>query len=309
VISRPFVKKYLGQASLLWGACAICLFAFAWIRVWVVSLLDMNQFKSIIEQFRDYERFSPIPFDQLISYSGRIGATFDEPIVILCIVVWAVARGSDMVSGEINRGTMELLMAQPISRSRFLLSNVSVAVVGLLGLVMLVWLGVFAGIQTVTIQEAPAVAWYRVPWLDWILPAGGRSTEVILTPMRERVTAGIFAGAVLNLFSFGFFLLGLATALSACDRYRWRTIGLVITVYILSAIAFALSKAAATLQWLKYFSFFSLYQPQRLTQHLANPSSGDGWLWLSPLGLIAIGLIGLLVAIRVLERRDLPAPL
>ena len=116
LINHVLVRKYISQSMLLFASCGAALFAFAWVRVWVVSLLDMGQFKTILEQFREFEKFSPIEFDAMFTYPGRVGMTFDEPIVILCTVIWCFARGSDVVSGEIGRGTLEMLLSQPISR-------------------------------------------------------------------------------------------------------------------------------------------------------------------------------------------------
>ncbi|MEL6896567.1 MAG: hypothetical protein AAFP90_10725, partial [Planctomycetota bacterium] len=87
--SRVLLKKYVDQSLLLWAPIALLLFAFGWVRVWVASLLDMSQFKTILDQFKAWERFAPINFDALFTYTGRCGMTYDEPIVILMVVVWA----------------------------------------------------------------------------------------------------------------------------------------------------------------------------------------------------------------------------
>ena len=104
VVHRVLIRKYIGQSSLLFSSIGLALFLFAWVRVWVTSLLDMGQFRTILEQFRDFEKFAPIDFDSLFTYPGRVGMTYDEPIVILCVVIWCISRGSDCVSGELGRG-------------------------------------------------------------------------------------------------------------------------------------------------------------------------------------------------------------
>ena len=87
-MNRILIRKYVDQSLLLFLSCGAALFAFAWVRVWVVSLLDMSQFQTILEQFREFEKFAPIEFDALFTYAGRVGMTYDEPIVILCTVIW-----------------------------------------------------------------------------------------------------------------------------------------------------------------------------------------------------------------------------
>ena len=80
------------------------MFAFCWLRVWIVSLLPTDRFKTIVEQFREFERFVPVPFEQLFTYPGRIALTYDELIVVMCMAMWAIARGSDCVAGELCAG-------------------------------------------------------------------------------------------------------------------------------------------------------------------------------------------------------------
>lgn len=319
MIHRVLCRKYIGQSALLWGACAAALFAFAWVRVWVVSLLDMQQFSTIIEQFRDFEKFSPIEFDQLITYLGRVGATFDEPIVVTCIAVWCIARGSDVVSGELGRGTLEMLLSQPISRVQLMLSHLSVSTAGLLGLVLLVWLGMWVGCQWTTFEETVAPPSFRIPWLGISIPLTTQQPETIVVRMSERVDAGLFAAATFNLFAFGFFLLGVSMMVSCWDRYRWRTIGVVIAFYVFQTVMYGLGKAAEQLAWLEHTTFLTLYRPQKLTM----AASAEGWgafRWLPtgeetlgpmmfPTLLIAIGTAAFLTGLAIFRKRDLPAPL
>ncbi len=320
MIDRVLCKKYVGQSSLLWASCAAALFSFAWVRVWVVSLLDMQQFSTVLEQFRDFEKFSPIKFDQLITYVGRVGATFDEPIIVLCIAVWCVARGSDVISGELGRGTLEMLLAQPISRTRLLLSHAFVSTLGLLGLVLLVWAGMWIGIQVTEFEETVAPPSVRVPFFGFEIPLSSDAPEKVTVSMSERVDAGLFAGSVVNLFAFGFFLLGLSTMVSSCDRYRWRTIGAVIAFYIFQTVMYGLGKAAEQLAWLEHLTFLTCYRPQQLTLAAMEETGGGVWRLMPqeeevlgpmmfPLILLLLGLVAYIIAVQIFRRRDLPAPL
>ena len=51
LIDRVLIRKYIGQSMLLFVSCGTAVFAYAWVRVWAVSLLDMGQFQSVLEQF------------------------------------------------------------------------------------------------------------------------------------------------------------------------------------------------------------------------------------------------------------------
>jgi ABC-2 type transport system permease protein len=321
VIDRILVRNYIKQAFLLFVACAVALFAFAWVRVWVVSLLDMGQFSAILEQLREFEKFAPISFDALFTYQGRVGMTFDEPIVILCTVVWCISRGSDVVSGELGRGTMEMLLAQPISRAKLLWSHAAVAIGGLCLLCLAVWAGIAVGVSVTTVDETVPPPTVEVPFFGWNLPmqVGDPATESF--PLSERVDRWAYASATFNLFAFGFFLLGLSTLLSSLDRYRWRTIGGVMAIYVVQLVMFGLGKAAEALNWLQGWSFFNLYRPQKLIQLVAEGDHAAAWSVQSPMpdsllpplvcSLLLLGMGGVFYAIAciVFSRRDLPAPL
>lgn len=321
MINRVLVRTYMGQAALLWSACALALFAFAWVRVWASSLVDMGQFRAILEQLRDFERFAPIGFDILFTHTGRVGMTFDEPIVILCTVVWCIARGSDVVSGELGRGTLEMLLAQPISRTRLLLSHAVVAVGGLAFLTLSLWAGMAVGIARTTVTETVSAPSFRLPFtaLEIPLTTSGPTKETF--PMSSVVDPWVFGTGVFSLFALGFFILGMSTFFSSLDRYRWRTVGAVMTVYVLQLVIFGLSKAADRLHWMRGWSFFNCYRPQKQIAEIASGGMSAPWRltgpdaesWFGPgvypMILIGGGIIFYLLAIAIFRRRDLPAPL
>ncbi len=320
-MDRVLVRSYIKQSVLLFLPLAAALFAFAWVRVWVVSLLDMGQFQTILEQFREFEKLSPISFDALFTYQGRVGMTFDEPIVILCTVIWCVARGSDVVSGELGRGTMEMLLSQPISRLRLLGSHAAVAIGGLALLCLMVWLGIAVGVQVTDVEETVPSPSMQVPLFGWEIPLQTGPPEKETVALSERVDVNVFAAATFSLFAFGFFLLGLASMLSSLDRYRWRTVGLVMTVYVVQLVMYGLGKAAESLEWLRGGSFFNCYRPQQLTAMVVDGGLAAPWRvsgamedsLLPPLAypviLLAFGLAFYIIAAVVFSRRDLPAPL
>lgn len=320
-VDRMMIRKFIGQSSLLFTFLAIALFAFGWVRVWVVKLLDMSQFQTILEQFRDYEKFAPVEFEALFTYSGRVGMTFDEPIVILCTVIWCIARGSDVVSGELARGTLEMLLSQPISRTKYLLSHAVVSVGGLFMLCLLLWAGVAIGVERTMLTETIQPPSMQIPFTTISVPLDDSEPVENSFPMRDRVDIRTYTASVFHLFSFGFFLLGVSSCFSAFDRYRWRTIGAVMTVYVIQLVMYGLGKAADSLSLLQSFAFFNCYKPQKMTSLVRD---GDLWSPWSlsvpiepdafppmyyPLILLTLGSLAYLVAIVRFNRRDLPAPL
>ncbi len=130
-MNRALWKKNFFESRWLLAGCAALMFAFQWLRVWLVSQLPLGQFKLILNLLpSQWERLSPVPFEQIATPAGRIAVAYDEPLVILLLTVWAIARGSDAVSGEVGRGTMELLLAQPVRRVSVLATQGAVTILG-----------------------------------------------------------------------------------------------------------------------------------------------------------------------------------
>ncbi len=316
------VKKCINEAKYLFLACFAALFAFCVVRVWLVSQIDTSKFQRIIELLPgEWQKFSTVSLEQLVQYEGRISLTYDEPVVVFCMTVWCIARGSDVISGEINRGSMEMLLSQPVSRLNVLFTHAAVTVAGVLCLAVATWLGVFTGIQifSVNVEQQPEM------WLPLIGPVMNPFGETIKTvrPLRELVNPLVFMPAAVNLASMGFMLAGLTTLLSSFDRYRWRTIGLMIGFYVISVLTKMLGLANETFGFLIYTSVFTPYEPEICVQlATVDPSLAWGlgrynemgeYVGVGPLGchliLLGIGVAAYTAAAVIFTRRDLPAPL
>lgn len=320
---RLLIKKAFIESWLLLVACGLMIFVFCWTRVWIVTRFELQRFQGFLEQLRQFEQFMPVPLEQVLTYSGSLALTFDEPVLILCMLVWSISRGSDVVSGELGRGTLEMLLAQPVSRMKLLFAHSLLSVTGVALLASLAWLGLVAGIQTNRVRETVQTgASIQLPFWNLKLPIMAGSEEVVMVPLAERVDATIFLAPSLNLFAFALFMLSLSTLCSALDRYRWRTIGLVVGFYVLELLIFLLAKASPSTAWCQYFTFFTLYQPDGIV-HLISRDPSAAWaltyprstFWLTSLGplgismaLIAMAVMCFTAAALSFQRRDLPAP-
>jgi ABC-2 type transport system permease protein len=320
---RLLLKKYINESLLLWVACAVMLVLFPWVRVWIVCQFELQRFEVFLEQLKPFEKFSPVPLSQLLTYAGSIAMTFDEPVLILCVLVWSIARGSDVVSGEINRGTLELLLSLPIGRARLLGLHAAVCVAGLIGLCGCVWLGLYLGIQTNSVKETitPKIE-MSLPFVPLKIPLQIGNSKTVLVPLRDRIDAAVYLPAIFNLFGFGFVVLAFSVMCSAFDRFRWRTIGIVVSLYVIQLLLFLLGKSSESTGFCEALTFFSCYQPDAIVQ-LQRVEPGSAWTMLStarvlPLGLgplgvtsvlIAIGSVCYAIAFVAFSRRDLPAPL
>ncbi len=326
-MTRLLIQKSLRESALLLAACACLLFLFCWFSVWLLCRFDLQQIEPLLKQFKPFERFIPIPLEQLLTYSGSLSMAFHEPILLLCVMVWSIARGSDVVSGEIHRGTLEMLLAQPISRLHWMACHTAVCTAGLALLCSLVWFGLASGIHTQTVrQQVESTVDVRLPLLPWAVPIRLGPSKVIHTPLSTLVDSSRFLAPTCNLFGLGFFVLGLSLFCSSCDRYRWRTLGIVIGIFIIEMLLRLLSKATDATAFLGYLTFLSAYQPDAMV-HFARDNPAAAWWLFVPSGqrtLVwphALGPLGMSVALVVggglwiilaawrFRTRDIPAPL
>ncbi|MAV36527.1 MAG: hypothetical protein CMJ59_13850 [Planctomycetaceae bacterium] len=323
-MNRALIKKCIADALWLFVSLAALLVAFCWFRVWIISFLEMPSFAAVVQPLWDkFGQFSPVALEHLLSYPGRVALTFVEPLVFLSIVIWGIARGSDAVSGELSRGTMEIVMAQPVGRLQVLCTQAGITMIGLALLCFCCWFGVFLGIEATQIVEPPTRPTWTIPGTDWTLSLPFGRAEPRVVGLSTKVSVRDMIPPTLNLFCLGFAVAGLATAMSSWDRYRWRSIGIVSGIFILQMMIKIGAKSAESLAFLERFTFLSAFEPQVQVQVAVDypaqlwswrmagvAGAADGW---GPLGsdmiLLAIGLVSYLAAIVVFCRRDLPAPI
>lgn len=323
-MNTALLKKSIVEARLLALAMGLLLFAVCWLRVFIVSRLQTGQFEAIIEQlWEQMKDFWPVPLDQLLTYTGRIAVGFNEPVIVFGVSLFAIARGSDVVSGELSRGTMEMLLAQPVSRVQVLVSQSLVTIGGLVLLCSMTLAGTAAGIYTTQVKEDLPPPSLSIPGLGIRIPLSLGEAEKVLVPMSEKTRPGYFVPGAFNLFCLGVALAGLSACVSSLDRYRWRTIGIVVTIYVVSLVLKLLGQAIQEIAWLQRLSLFTAYEPQKFIS-IAVHDARHAWslamfdpqgrfLEPGPLGynlvLLGIGGVCYVAAGIAFSRRDLPAPL
>lgn len=318
------IKKSINEARLLFGGLGLLLFAFCWLRVFIVSRLQTSQFAAIVEQVWDqFKDLWPVSLEQLLSYTGRIAVGYNEPIIVFGVSIFAIARGSDVVSGELGRGTLEMLLAQPVSRLQVLYTQAMVTV-GCIGILCALTLaGTAAGIYTMKVKEDLPPPSIGIPGIGVRIPLSLSKPEKISVPMSEKTKVSYFVPGAVNLFCLGVVVAGFGTLVSSMDRYRWRTIGIVVGVYVVMIVVKLLGQAIEEVGWLKYLSIFTAYEPQKFVSiGVHEPAQAWGLVMrdgegrfkeLGPLGynlvMVGCGVVCYALAGVVFRRRDLPAPL
>ena len=321
-MNHPLWRKYLVESVLILVGIGLGVLIFSWFRVWIVGELDTAQFRQIIDLLpKDWRKFASVDFDWLVSYLGRTSTTLDEPMLVSLVCGWGIIRGSDVVSGELGRGTMEMLIAQPISRREHFIRHACYTVLLLMFIMVLVWLGMAIGIWTSSVEETtyPEI---RIPLIEYSIPLRFLPPKTEVIEMSSAVNPLYFLPGIINLFCVGVFFAALSAFVSAVDRYRWRTLGAMVAIYFVSAGLKVMGMGSERLRWVESITIFGLYHPA----HAIREFELSGWASLRFLEfstdgnflgsglltncLLPLGLAGLLylIGLRLFEKRDLPAP-
>jgi ABC-2 type transport system permease protein len=216
-----------------------------------------------------------------------------HPLLLTILSVWAIGRASGAIAGELDKGTMELLLAQPLARWRLIASHFAVDCLTIPILCGCLWagttLGSYAfGLIDLTAQDKRPVD----PWL--------------------------FAPAMLNIAGLLFAISGYTMAMSALGRSRTRILGIAVVVTLLQFLVNLLGQTWQAIEFLRPGTVFYYYQPQGMIMDFADLR--EAWVWndqtrllveaiaRNVLPLLAVGAIGYVIALVVFCRRDLPAP-
>jgi ABC-2 type transport system permease protein len=325
-MTLTLVRKLLRDVR--WPLLAVCLLLLAFSALWVK--ITQRVTAEIAPFFNGVAQISKIDkklFDEVIfkgpgkvsqAVMGGSGVQFERPtdflavellhpVVIALACIWAVGRAGGAVAGELDRGTMELLLSQPVPRNRLILAHLIVDAVVLPALCLSIVAGTRLGLAAV----GPFAVDYSV--LDKIkspipIPRGPDVLEVDASPQ---------PAAVANYAALMFAISGLTMAISAANRSRWRAIGVAMLVVVGMFVANVVGQLWDAAGVVRPFTLFFYYQPQeiwlgdRWDVDLGEAWAGGRSLFRLPVVgvLLAVGAAGYLVALRIFTRRDLPAPL
>ena len=274
--NRAIWTKTWGDQRVVVLAMAALWSGFPWLYLWLSSQIPMPAFQDILLKAipADWQKLSGVPIAEVATYTGRVALAFVDPVVVLAATVWGITRGSDAVSGPLERGTLEMVLASPVRRSAVFATQAfaTTAAAALLCCVLL------------------AATWSAVAFGPW---AG-------------QVDPSRFAPAVANVFGLMVAIAGITACVSAIDSHRWRTVGILCGFYVFSILAKLVGRLSGSLAWVGYLSIFNAYEPQRLVSGTA-----EAWRLLAMYDgvLLGLGLVAYLAGAIAFMRRDLPAPL
>ncbi len=213
--------------------------------------------------------------------SNLLSTGFVHPLIQTILCIWAIGRAAGAIAGEIDRGTMELLLAQPITRSRVILAHLCVDLVTIPILCLSMWAGIWLGAEWAGLVGNPKPELQAYPWL--------------------------FGPSLPNVALLVFAVSGYTMWISAAGRFKNRVLGLTILFTLVMFLVNVIGQLWDVMDPLRPLTIFYYYQPQPIILHADWYTEAGVWGRMAV--LLAVGAVGYLMAWRTFCRRDLPAPL
>ena len=194
-------------------------------------------------------------------------------IPIMIPLFWGISRGSAAVAAEIERGTMDMILSRPVSRSAYLMAHVITTLIGFVLMVVFLVAGNKAGELFYSVDISPSVK--------------------------------ALARPAINVAAMGLATFGITLAMSAWDLVRWRPnmIASMLTIAQLVGYAMANQPETADDSWYKVpgkLSIFSTFFPiEAFVKGEKLPYN---------VGVLScVFVVGVLAALWRFNTRDLPA--
>jgi ABC-2 type transport system permease protein len=202
-----------------------------------------------------------------LSSRGLIVFAWNHPVVLALLAAPMILLASRAIAGEIEAGTMELLLSQPLARSTYLATQMLFAFVVLLALTGLMLIGLCLGLSRFNLYQA-------LPWQ-------------------------IFLPVAINLISLQIAIYGVTLLLAATARDSGRVVTIALLFVLVSYLVQAVARLWPKIQFLSIYTIFEYYSPQQIVMNNLTP-------WRNMLILLGVGLVSGGLGWWKFMRRDIP---
>jgi ABC-2 type transport system permease protein len=269
---RTMLRKQLGESRWFLGLGSAALFGLGWLSSFIACRIERQFLKvsgSDAERFEQFTRAMGGAAMDFSSLSFQV-MFWNHAFVMIVVCVWAIARGSAAVAGEIERGTLDITLSRPVSRPEYLGSQIMGALFGLALLAAALVAGNRIGGLYNPVKDTP-------PLLSLVKPAA-------------------------NLALVGAAIYGCALLFAVRDVVRWRPnlIAGAATIASLAAGAVSGFPTLSDWEWVGRLSVFKTFDPVEVavTGETFVPHAA---------GLGAVSATGILLSFSLFQIRDLPS--
>jgi len=270
-VLTTLLRKHLIEARWMLGVSSAAFFALAVLTTWMTMRFEKlvaTGEMSLTDRRFGFLRGLGGPA-QDYSTTGLLVCWWNHPVLILTVLSWAVARGSAAVAGEIERGTVDMTLSRPVSRTAYLTSQVLFATLGL------------------AVLAASLIVGIKVGGLFYPL----KTPPTLLTLLRPATT----------LTALGLAVFGYTLPFSAVDVVRWRPTLAGATITLAGLISLSVANQFPDYEkLLQKLTVFQAYAPVTVA------IKGEPFAYNLTV-LLAVFAAGLVPAYAAFLNRDIPS--
>lgn len=185
-----------------------------------------------------------------IGSRGLIVFAWNHPVVHAMLAAVIMTLASRAIAGEIEDGTLEIILAQPLSRPVYLAAQIIFTFFVLVALISAMLIGVRLGLSIYGLQRV----------LSW----------------------PIFLPVALNLLSLEMAIYGVTLLLSSLWREAGRVVTITLLFVLISYLLQVVTRLWPAIQFLQHYTIFEYYSPQRMVLN-------EGISWGNIVVLLAVG--------------------
>ena len=129
---RALLRKQALESRWVLGISALAFFGLSILTAWLTwrfeRLIDRGELGPAVRRYGFLRALGGANMDY--STTALEVCWWNHPVIVLTVLGWAISRGSAAVAGEIERGTLDLTLSRPVSRSTYLLTQVAFTLLG-----------------------------------------------------------------------------------------------------------------------------------------------------------------------------------
>jgi ABC-2 type transport system permease protein len=262
------VRRLTARYSIFLTVNLVLLAGFEFLLCLIVSTLNLpalladvvNKVPPLLRAFMEQQFVGGLGAAGLLAYG------WTHPIALAVGAAAAIVLAARAVAGEVEAGTLELVLSQPLSRARYFAGQVLFALSALAALSLGGAAGTFIGQKAFHLEALSGGTLFRLALNYFLLQAAWYGLVLLLSVFGREAGRVAFAGFILAL-----------------------------TSYLLQVVAQVWSRAAFLLP----YSLNAYYSPQEIFLRHVIPAK-------SVLVLLGLTVLGLGLALAKFERRDIP---
>ena len=264
----PILRFWTLRILLAWCLIALWIFLF---QIAVCGIVHDNEKVKAFLQYIDMlpsfiKAFMGGEVLQIGNIAGLIAIGYQEPFVLLLYMLYAVGVPTALLAGEVQRGTMELILSRQTTKTQIYICAGLITVVGMYALVVVMFLGTVAATNLYDFeQEVPLYSFFKLA-----------------------INGGILASTV----------GGIALLAAACFR-RGTAVGVTVAYLVVNYFAEMIAEWWPRMKWLEPITLFNYVDDAKIFTQSAWPV-GDMSI------LISILVISTVAGGVIWSRRDLP---